>query len=95
MVSKARQHRQEKLKQAKSDASAEITQYKAKKEQELKDFEASNAGGVEELEKNAEKSVQGELDEIKKIAAKKEKDVVKLLIEAVTKPTPEVHINAA
>ena len=80
---------------AKSDAAAEITEYKSKKEQELKKFEASNEGGVEGLEKEAENSVQTELKEIKELASKKEDDVVKLLIKAVTTPTGEMHVNAA
>lgn len=95
IVAKARQHRQELLKQAKTDAAAEIAQYKAKKEQELKQIEASNEGGVEGLEKEAEQSVQQELKEIKEVASKKEDDVVKLLIKAVTAPAAEMHINAS
>ncbi|SCW02702.1 LAFE_0F12398g1_1 [Lachancea fermentati] len=94
IVSKARHYRQEKLKQAKTDAANEINAYKLQKEQELKDFEAKNAGGVSGLEKDAEAKVQTELKEIQKTAAKKEKDVVKLLIDAVTKPVAEMHVNA-
>lgn len=94
IVTEARKYRQEKIKQAKLDASKEIENYKAKKEQELKDFESNNAGGVQELEKKADAEVQSELDEIKKTVESKKKQVVDLLLEAVTKPTTEVHINA-
>lgn len=93
-MSKARQYRQEKLKQAKSDAANDINAYRQKKEQELKDFEAKNAGGVDGLEKEAEKKVQAELKEIQEIGKKKEKDVVKLLVDAVTTPVAAVHVNA-
>ncbi|KAM3160635.1 V-type proton ATPase subunit G [Lachancea thermotolerans] len=95
IVSKARQYRQEKLKQAKSDAATEINAYKQKKEQELKDFEAKNAGGVGGLEKDAEGKVQVEIQEIQKIGKDKKKNVVKLLVDAVTTPVAEVHVNAA
>ncbi|CAI4053048.1 hypothetical protein SUVZ_15G1930 [Saccharomyces uvarum] len=94
IVSKARKYRQDKLKQAKSDAAKEIDSYKIQKDKELKEFEQKNAGGVDELEKNAEKGVQGELVEIKKIAEKKKDVVVKILIDTVIKPSTEVHVNA-
>ncbi|SCU87929.1 LADA_0E07096g1_1 [Lachancea dasiensis] len=94
IVSKARQYRQEKLKQAKSDAAEEINAYKQKKEQELKDYEAKNAGGVGGLEKEAETQVQSELKELEEIGKKKKSAVVKLLIGSVTKPVAEVHVNA-
>lgn len=94
IVSKARKYRQDKLKQAKSDAAAEIDAYKAQKDKELKEFESKNAGGVGELEKEAESTVQGDLKEIEQVISKKQNDVVKLLVEAVTKPTAEKHVNA-
>lgn len=82
------------MKQAKSDAASEIDAYKAQKDKELKEFESKNEGGVGELEKDAESKVQGDLKEIEQIVSKKRKDVVKLLVEAVTKPAAEKHINA-
>ncbi|SCV05575.1 LANO_0H10506g1_1 [Lachancea nothofagi CBS 11611] len=94
IVSQARQYRSEKLKQAKSDAAKEINAYKQKKEQELKDFEAKNAGGVGGLEKEAEDQVQSELKELKEIGKKKKSAVVKLLIDAATNPVGTVHVNA-
>ena len=94
IVSQARKYRQDKLKQAKSDAAKEIEAYKAKKDQELKDFESQNVGSTAELEKKADQDVQGELAEIKKISKAKTADVIKLLVAAVTEPIPEMHINA-
>ncbi|KAG0669443.1 H(+)-transporting V1 sector ATPase subunit G [Maudiozyma exigua] len=94
IVSKARKYRQDKLKQAKSDAAQEIETYKTKKDQELKDFESKNVGSTAELEKKADQDVQGELEEIKKISKAKTADVIKLLVSAVTEPIPEMHVNA-
>ncbi|AMD19203.1 HBR302Wp [Eremothecium sinecaudum] len=94
IVAKARQYRQEKLKQAKLDALEEINAYKLQKEKELKDFEAANAGGVDDLERTAEKQVQSELQEDRKVARQKKDAVINLLIEAVTTPQLELHINA-
>lgn len=38
--------------------------------------------------------IQKELDEIRRIGKERTNDVVKLLIDAVTNPTSEIHINA-
>lgn len=38
--------------------------------------------------------MEGDLKEIEQIVSKKQKDVVKLLVEAVTKPVAEKHVNA-
>lgn len=94
IVSEARTYRTNRLKAAKIDAAAEITAYKQKKDQELKRYEAEHSGLNESADKAAELEVQAELEAIQKTAATKKKDVVKLLIDAVTNPTPELHINA-
>jgi V-type H+-transporting ATPase subunit G len=93
-VSEARQYRTTRLKAAKTDAAAEIAAYKQKKEQELKQYEAEHSGLNETADKEAEEQVKVELKAIKQTADAKRADVAKLLIDAVTKPTPELHINA-
>ncbi|SCV03380.1 LAME_0H09956g1_1 [Lachancea meyersii CBS 8951] len=95
IVSQARQYRQDKIKQAKTDAAEEVNAYKKKKEQELKDYEAKNAGGVNGLEMEAEDQVQAELKELKETGNKKKDAIVKLLINAVITPVGDVHVNAA
>ena len=47
-----------------------------------------------ELEKSAEEQIKGELDDIARISKEKTEDVVKLLVDAVTKPSTEMHVNA-
>ncbi len=49
----------------------------------------------ETADKEAEAQVKDELEKIQKTASEKQAEVVKLLINAVTKPTPELHINAS
>ncbi|AET38681.1 H(+)-transporting V1 sector ATPase subunit G Ecym_3182 [Eremothecium cymbalariae DBVPG len=95
IVAKARRYRQEKLKQAKLDASKEINEYKAQMDQELRDHEAANVGWAENLEKEAERKVQTELEQIKRLSSQKKDAIVSTLITAVTKPQHEVHINAS
>ncbi|ODQ61441.1 hypothetical protein WICANDRAFT_78071 [Wickerhamomyces anomalus NRRL Y-366-8] len=95
IVSKSRAYRTSRLKAAKTDASSEIAAYKQKKEQELKQYEAEHSGLNETADKEAEAQVKEELEKIQKTASEKQAEVVKLLINAVTKPTPELHINAS
>ncbi|GMF91803.1 unnamed protein product [[Candida] boidinii] len=86
-------HRAQKLKAAKTDASAEVDAYKAKKDAELKKFEENFSGNNKQLEDDAEKSVVEELAKIKKTCEAKKSDVIKLLVKAVTEPKPSLHAN--
>ncbi|CCK68916.1 H(+)-transporting V1 sector ATPase subunit G KNAG_0B04820 [Huiozyma naganishii CBS 8797] len=94
IISKARKYRQDKLKQAKLDAAAEISAYKATKDQELRDFEKNNQSDVKQLELDAERDIQTDLQEIEKTVAEKKGAVVDLLVKAATNPVGGVHINA-
>lgn len=94
IVNEARKYRTSRLKSAKSDAQKEIDEYKAQKEQELKKYESDHAGLNESIEKDADAEVEKELKEITQKYNDKKDAVIKLLVEAATKPTPELHINA-
>lgn len=83
------------MKSAKTDAAKEIEEYKKQKEQELKKFEAEYVGDNADADTNAAEHVKTEVAKIKAAASAKEKDVVKLLVDAVTNPLPEIHSNAA
>ncbi|GMM34682.1 H(+)-transporting V1 sector ATPase subunit G [Saccharomycopsis crataegensis] len=94
IVSAARSYRAQRLKSAKSDATQEIEAYKLQKDQELKDFEAKYDGINANADTEAANTVKEEVEKLKKTAESKQKDVVALLVDAITHPTPEVHINA-
>lgn len=47
-----------------------------------------------QLEADAEKEVQSELEKIKKTAQEKKNAVVKLLVNSVSSPKPDLHVNA-
>ncbi|ODV63553.1 H(+)-transporting V1 sector ATPase subunit G, partial [Ascoidea rubescens DSM 1968] len=94
IVSEARQYRTGKLKAAKLDAAKEIQEYKKKKELELKKFEEEHSGLNINADKEAAATVQAEVEKLKETAAQKKDEVVSLLVEAVIKPTPEIHVNA-
>ncbi|AWU77871.1 uncharacterized protein C5L36_0D05970 [Pichia kudriavzevii] len=95
IVAKARQYRAQKLKAAKTDAQTEIEAYKATKAAELKSFQDEFAGANVQLESNAEKEVQVELEKIRKTALEKKDIVSKLLIDTISSPKPELHANVA
>lgn len=94
IVQEARQYRTQRLKAAKTDAATDIQEYKTTKEAELKKYEEEHSGLNEVIDKEAEEAVAKELVSIKKTASEKKAQVVKLLVDAVIKPTPELHINA-
>jgi ATP synthase subunit G len=94
IVATARSYRASKLKAAKADAQAEIETYKAKKAAELKAFQDEFASSNVQLEENAAKEVQTELAKIKQTAQEKKAAVIKLLVDSVTSPKPELHANA-
>ncbi|KAK6202732.1 H+-ATPase G subunit-domain-containing protein [Scheffersomyces amazonensis] len=95
IVNEARKYRTNRLKSAKADAQAEIDEYKKHKETELQNYEKEHAGLNESIDKEADAQVEKELADIKAKYADKKENVVKLLVDATIKPTPELHINAA
>ncbi|KAK9460221.1 H+-ATPase G subunit-domain-containing protein [Lipomyces oligophaga] len=95
IVAKARSYRTQKLKDARTEAQKEIAAYKEAKETEFKKFEGEHSSSNTKAEEEANAGVQTELVEIKEAAAKAKDKVISELIEAVTKPKPSLHINAA
>ncbi|QNQ00218.1 YALIA101S05e11540g1_1 [Yarrowia lipolytica] len=94
IVQKARGYRTQKLKDAKTDAAADIEAYKKKKEEDFSKTKNADSGSNTKAEAEAEESAKSELAEIKKAGEKAEKDVLKKLIDEVLTPKPIVHINA-
>lgn len=94
IVNEARKYRTNRLKSAKADAQKEIDEYKAQKEAELKKYETDHSGLNESISKDADAQVESALKDIKSKYAEKKSSVVKLLVDATTNPTPELHINA-
>ncbi|VVT50509.1 uncharacterized protein SAPINGB_P002787 [Magnusiomyces paraingens] len=94
IVQNARTFRTQRLKSAKADAASEIEAYKKQKEAEFQKFEADHSGSSTKDEEEANESVKSELEHIKKQAAEGEAQVIDRLLEAVSTPTPKLHINA-
>lgn len=94
IVNEARRYRTSRLKSAKADSQKEIDEYKTQKEAGLTKFANEHTGLNESIEKESEKQVEEALKSIQQKLAEKRSVVVKMLVEAATKPTPEMHINA-
>lgn len=93
-VNEARKYRTTRLKSAKVDAKREIDEYKKQKEEELKSYEKEHETLNDTTEKEADVEVEKELKAIKATFKEKKNSVVKLVVDAALKPTPELHINA-
>lgn len=86
--------RTQKLKDAKTDAAADIEAYKKKKEEDFSKTKNADSGSNTKAETEADESAKSELSEIKTAGEKAEKDVIKKLIDEVLSPKPVIHINA-
>ncbi|KAF8545423.1 vacuolar ATPase [Trichophaea hybrida] len=94
IVQKARTYRTQKVKEARSEAQKEIEEYKKQKEAEFKRFEAEHSGSNAQAEQEADRQVQEQLLEIKRIGAEKMDKVVADLVKAVIDVNPKPHRNA-
>ncbi|CCG82232.1 V-type proton ATPase subunit G [Taphrina deformans PYCC 5710] len=94
IVEKARQYRTQRLKDARSEAQKEIDKYKSKKDTEYKEYEDKNSGNNDDAEKEAQKSIDTQLSEIKKSQEEGKKVIVDNLLAAIVKSDPQMHINA-
>ncbi|ORY77401.1 H+-ATPase G subunit-domain-containing protein [Protomyces lactucae-debilis] len=94
IVEKARTYRTQRLKDARSEAAKEVDAYKKKKEQEYKDYESENTGSSEDAEKQAEKAIIQQLEEIEKSHKEGKQAIVDNLLASIVKSDPQMHINA-
>ncbi|KAF4592200.1 V-type proton ATPase subunit G [Ophiocordyceps camponoti-floridani] len=90
IVQKAREYRTKRIKEARDEAKKEITNYKTKKDQEFKKFEAEHSRGNKEAEDEAAQEAEQQIQVIKNAGQKSRDAVVKNLLEAVfeVKPVP-------
>ncbi|ETW78991.1 vacuolar H+-ATPase V1 sector, subunit G [Heterobasidion irregulare TC 32-1] len=93
VVQAARQYRVQRLKDARTEASKEIEEYKRSKELEFKAFENSHAGSTQSAQSVIDKETEGKLLEITEAFEAHKDDVVKKLLERVVLIKPELHRN--
>ncbi|KAK5109326.1 hypothetical protein LTR62_007095 [Meristemomyces frigidus] len=90
IVQKAREYRTKRVKDARSEAQKEIEDYRKQKDEEFKAYEKEHTSGNKAAEDQADKDIQAQLDEIKKIGEKTGPKVVNDLVRAVMDVRPEV-----
>ncbi|KAG2157842.1 H+-ATPase G subunit-domain-containing protein [Suillus bovinus] len=93
IVQQSRQYRLQRLKDARSEASREIDEYRQAKEAEFKSFEASHAGVTSNAQAAVDKETSIKLQAITDAYEANKDAVVKKLLDRVLLITPELHRN--
>ncbi|TFK71647.1 V-type ATPase [Pluteus cervinus] len=93
IVQQARQYRVQKLKDARSQASKEIEEYKAAKEAEFQSFEDSRAGTTSNAQSAIDRETEVKLQQITDLYETNKDAVVKKLLDRVILVEPELHRN--
>ncbi|THV04940.1 V-type ATPase [Dendrothele bispora CBS 962.96] len=93
IVQQSRQYRIQKLKDARSEATKEIEEYKKSKEAEFKAFEASHAGTTSEAQAAVDKDTEVKLKSISDSFDSNKDAVVQKLLDRVVLVKPELHRN--
>ncbi|KAF9499582.1 V-type ATPase, partial [Pleurotus eryngii] len=93
IVQQARQYRVQKLKDARTEASKEIDEYKKVKEKEFKAVESSHAGITSSAQSAVDKETEVKLQQITDSYNQNKDKVVKKLLDRVVLVKPELHRN--
>ncbi|TFK26174.1 V-type ATPase [Coprinopsis marcescibilis] len=93
IVQQARQYRVQKLKDARTDASREIDEYKKTKEREFKAFESSHAGTTSVAQTNVDRDTEEKLTTITESYNKSKDTVVTKLLDRVVLVHNDLHRN--
>ncbi|KAF5362038.1 hypothetical protein D9756_002467 [Leucocoprinus leucothites] len=93
IVQQARQYRVQRLKDARTEASKEIDEYKKTKEAEFKAFEASRAGTTSDAQATVDRETDVKLQEITDSYNENKDAVIKKLLDRVVLVKPEAHRN--
>ncbi|KAJ7583305.1 H+-ATPase G subunit-domain-containing protein [Mycena floridula] len=93
IVQQAREYRVKKLRDARTEATKEIEEYKKAKEGEFKAFETSHAGTTSSAQVSIDRETETKLSSISKSYTGNKDAVVKKLLERVVQVKPELHRN--
>ncbi|OAX43925.1 V-type ATPase [Rhizopogon vinicolor AM-OR11-026] len=93
IVQQARQYRLQRLKDARTEASREIEEYRQAKDVEFKSFEASHAGVTSNAQAAVDKETESKLQAITDAYEANKDAVVKKLLDRVLLVKPELHRN--
>ncbi|KAF8489317.1 V-type ATPase [Gautieria morchelliformis] len=93
VVQQARQHRVQRLKDARAEANREVEEYKRQKEQEYKAFESKHAGSTQYSQSRVDKETDAKIAAIESAYQGRKEAVVQLLLDRVVLVKPELHRN--
>jgi len=93
IVQQARQYRVQRLKDARTQATKEIEEYKRAREQQFKAFESSRAGSTSNAQSAVDKDTEVKLQVITESYNENKDQVVKKLLDRVVLVQPELHRN--
>ncbi|GAA5964458.1 hypothetical protein JCM8115_006321 [Rhodotorula mucilaginosa] len=93
IVAKAREYRNQRLKDARGEASKEIEQLRAKKDALFREFEEQHSGDSSSSQVEVDKATKASLEQIEASFEANSADVVKKLLERVVQVQPQLHRN--
>ncbi|GAA5903832.1 hypothetical protein JCM8208_006592 [Rhodotorula glutinis] len=93
IVAKAREYRNQRLKDARGEASKEIDALRAKKDKEFTDFEHEHSGDSSTSATEVQKQTDETLERIEATFASSRQAVVDDLLERVVQVDPKLHRN--
>ncbi|KAI0057229.1 V-type ATPase [Artomyces pyxidatus] len=93
VVQQARAYRVQKLKDARTDAQKEISEYRKAKEAEFAEFESSHAGTTQDAQSSIDKETEVKLKAITDAYTTHKDEVVQKLLDRVVLVKPELHRN--
>ncbi|GAA5838252.1 hypothetical protein JCM11251_003442 [Rhodosporidiobolus azoricus] len=93
IVAKAREYRNQRLKEARGEASKEIEALRAKKDDEFRQFEQQHSGDSSTSQDEVNKSTAEQLEKIQSSFDSNREQVVASLLERVVQVQPQLHRN--
>ncbi|BEJ18129.1 hypothetical protein CspHIS471_0704060 [Cutaneotrichosporon sp. HIS471] len=93
VVTKARQYRVQKLKDARTEAAKEIAEYKAQKEADFKKFESEHTSHKSTSQSTIDESTKKQLAEVESSMQKNRGDALTKIVDRVLTVEPKLHPN--
>lgn len=93
VVAKAREYRNQRVKDARGEASKEIDELRASKDAEFKAFQAQHSGDRAESENQVDKDTDKDLAQISASFESHREEVVAQLLDRVVQVAPALHRN--
>ncbi|KAI9225303.1 MAG: H+-ATPase G subunit-domain-containing protein [Piptocephalis tieghemiana] len=94
IVAKARQYRVQRLKDARTEASKEIEELKARRASEFQHMEQGDSGSADAFVKDLQKDTQEKIDAVRQAYDANNEKVISFLLNKIIDVEAKVHPNA-